>query len=252
MTGVSVVIPVRDDATDLRRCLQALARQTVPPLEIVIVDNGSTDESAAVALAHGARVVREPTIGIPAAAATGYDAAVGSIIARLDADSVPSATWIEQVLRALDRRPDAVAVTGVGVFRDAPRGLGPALAVLYLGSYYLLGAAAAGHHVLWGSSMAMRSDAWRLVSPAVHRDDQELHDDMDLAMVLGPGARIGLVPSLVVRVSVRSLRGRTQRRRRLARALRTLRLNWEDAPPWERWAVTLTPPERRRNRRDTR
>lgn len=243
MTEVSVVIPVRDDGTNLRRCLQALARQTVPPLEVVIVDNGSTDDSADIAHAYGARVVREPTIGIPAAAATGYDAAVGSVIARLDADSVPPATWVEQVLRALDRRPHAVAVTGVGVFRDAPRGVGRALSALYLGSYYLLGAAAAGHHVLWGSSMAMRRDAWASVSAAVHRGDQELHDDMDLAMVLGPGARISLAPSLRVEVSVRSLRGSAQRRRRMARALRTLRLNWADAPPWERWAVTLTQPK---------
>jgi glycosyltransferase involved in cell wall biosynthesis len=72
---VSVVIPVRDDAGHLRACLRALAGQTVAPDEIVVVDNASSDDTAEVARAAGARVVREPVVGIPAAACTGYDAA---------------------------------------------------------------------------------------------------------------------------------------------------------------------------------
>lgn len=239
MSDVSVVIPVRNDAGQLRHCLRALAVQTVPPLEIIVVDNASTDDSAAVAREHGARVVREDVIGVPAAAATGYDAADGEVIARLDADSRPSAEWVAGIVTALERRPRAVAITGLGVFHDAPAGLRHLLSVLYLGSYYVLGAAAAGHHVLWGSSMAMRRTAWQRATSAVHRDDRELHDDMDLALVLGPGARISVVSSLTVGVSARSLHGSPQRRRRLLRAVRTLRINWHDAPPWQRWSVTL-------------
>lgn len=239
MAEVSVVIPVRNDGEHLRQCLGALARQTVSPLEVIIVDNASTDDSADVARAHGARVVTEPSIGIPAAAATGYDAALGSVIARLDADSVPADDWVEQVRKALDRRPHAVAVSGFGVFHDAPFGLRRLLPIVYLGTYYLLGVAAAGHHVLWGSSMAVRREAWAVVSERVHRGEREIHDDMDLALVLGPGARVSLVTSLTVGASVRSLHGLPQLRRRLDRAFRTLRLNWHEAPPWERWAVTL-------------
>lgn len=240
MAEVSVVIPVHNDAVHLEHCLLALSRQTVAPLEVVVVDNASTDHSAAVASAHGARVIEELSIGIPAAAATGYDAAVGSVIARLDADSIPPPEWVERVSAVFESRPDAVAVTGFGVFRDAPVGLRRALAALYLGTYYALGAAAAGHHVLWGSSMALRRDAWAEASSRVHRSDRELHDDMDLALVLGPGARIVLTPALTVEVSVRSLRGLPQLRRRFDRAFRTLQVNWQDAPPWDRWAVTLS------------
>ena len=75
MTTVSVVIPVRDDAEMLARCLAALAAQTRPADEIVVVDNGSSDDSASVARSAGARVVAEATPGIPQAASTGYDAA---------------------------------------------------------------------------------------------------------------------------------------------------------------------------------
>lgn len=241
---VSVVVPVRDDARHLDRCLRALSRQSIPPLEIVVVDNASSDDSVAVARAHGARVVPEPRVGIPAAAATGYDATVGEVIVRLDADTVPPEDWIESLLLVLDRRPEIVAVTGIGVFGDAPPGLGHLLAGLYLGSYYLLGALAAGHHVLWGSSMAVRRETWQAVSATVHRTDPELHDDMDLALVLGPAARIALAPSVQVGVSARSVRGASQWRRRLGRALRTLHVNWQTMPPWARWAVTLGLPSR--------
>lgn len=236
MSGVrvSVVVPARDDAPALDRCLDLLARQTVPPWEVVVVDNASTDETAAVARRHGARVLHEPRVGIPRAAATGYDAARGDLIARLDADSRPGPTWVARVVAAL-QDPTRDAVTGTGRFYDLPGPLGRPVALLYLGAYYLLTHLALGHTPLWGSSMALRRTAWEQVRDRVHRDDPELHDDLDLAFVLGPTRRIRLDARLDVGVSARSLRGLGQLRRRFARARRTLQVNWRTAPPWERW-----------------
>lgn len=246
-TGISVVIPVRDDAAALDGCLAALARQTVPPLEVIVVDNASRDASAAVARRWGATVIPEPRVGIPAAAATGYDAAAGQVIARLDADSVPAPDWLARAAAALAAEPPPDAVTGVGVFRDLPRGLRHAVALLYLGSYYGLGHAAAGHHVIWGSSMALPREAWLRARDRVRRDDAEVHDDLDLALALGPGARVRLDPTLAVSVSARSLVGCAQVRRRFRRAFHTLRHAWASAPPWERWEATI-----RRRLRDAR
>ncbi|MCU1432036.1 MAG: glycosyl transferase family 2, partial [Actinotalea sp.] len=81
---LSVVVPVKDDAVALRRCLRQIGRQTVEPLEVIVVDNGSRDTTAAVAREHGARVVVEAAPGIAAAASAGYDAAVGQVIVRCD------------------------------------------------------------------------------------------------------------------------------------------------------------------------
>ncbi len=237
--SVSVVIPVRDDAVALDRCLRLLAAQTVKPLEVVVVDNASSDDTADIARAHGARVVPQPEIGIPAAASTGYDAAVGDIIARLDADSRPGPRWVERVAaRMADERLDAV--TGTGFFHDLPRPLRRPVAALYLTAYYLLTHLALGHTPLWGSNMALRRSTWAEVADQVHRHDPELHDDMDLAFVLGPRRRIRLDPGLDVGVSARSLRGWSQLRRRFARADRTLRRNWAVHPPWLRWRDRLT------------
>ncbi|HCG15916.1 MAG TPA: glycosyl transferase, partial [Micrococcus luteus] len=63
-----------------RVCLALLAAQSRPALEVVVVDNGCVDDSAVLARAAGARVVREPRRGVPAAAAAGLDAAVGELL----------------------------------------------------------------------------------------------------------------------------------------------------------------------------
>ncbi len=117
MPQVSVVVPVLDDAEHLARCLDALAAQTHPVHEVVVVDNGSTDGSVEVALAAGATVLHEPVRGIARASARGYDHATGDVIARLDADSVPPSGWIAEAVRLL-ATPGVVAVTGPGRPRD--------------------------------------------------------------------------------------------------------------------------------------
>jgi glycosyltransferase involved in cell wall biosynthesis len=236
---VSVVVPVKDDAEALARCLRLLAEQTVLPQEVIVVDNGSRDSSADVAAAHGALVVPEPAPGIPAAASRGYDSARGDVIARCDADSVPPPDWIEHILERMSTCPHLDALTGTGRFYDLPRWSAPALRRIYLGSYYVLVHAALGHTAVWGSNMALRRRTWEEVRDLVHRDDPELHDDMDLAFVLGPLRSVRYDRTLVVGVSGRSLRGSRQIHRRLRRAVRTLQVNWRVAPPWVRWRTRI-------------
>ncbi|NBX23632.1 MAG: glycosyltransferase, partial [Microbacteriaceae bacterium] len=60
MVTISVIIPSLNDAVLLDQCLSALRSQTRLPDEIVVVDNGSTDNTADVAKSFGARVVEEP------------------------------------------------------------------------------------------------------------------------------------------------------------------------------------------------
>lgn len=236
---LSVVIPVKDDAVALRSCLVHLDRQTRPAWEVVVVDNGSTDDSAAVAVAHGARVVPESSPGIPAAAATGYDAARGQVIVRCDADSLVPPGWLEAVARSFEADPELDAVTGTGAFYDVPRWRAALVGGLYLRTYYAAMHAAMAHPPLWGSNMALRRSAWLAVRDAVNRTDPESHDDVDLSFALGPGARIRYDRALRVRVSGRSLTGAAQGRRRFDRAWRSLRRGWAVLPPWERWARRL-------------
>lgn len=240
MTGaapvtVSVVIPVRDDALELAVCLSLLRGQVVAPFEVIVVDNASRDDSAAVAARYGARVVVERRPGIPAAASAGYDAARGDVIARLDADSRPGPSWVARIADRMSADPTLDAVTGGGRFLDLPFGIGAVVCAAYLGSYYAMAHLAVGHTALWGSNMALRRTAWTAVEGGVRRFDPEVHDDLDLAFALVPPFRVRLDLGLVVGVSARSLRGSDQRARRVRRAFRTLRVNWSHRPPWVRW-----------------
>jgi len=234
--SLCVVIPVKDDAEALGRCLAGIARQRRAPCDVVVVDNGSSDTSAQVALAHGARVVREPRPGIPAAAATGYDHATGDVIVRCDADSVPADDWLDRIAAAFAADPDLDGLTGTGRFYGVPPWRARVVGGLYLGSYRLLVRGALAQEPMWGSNMALRRSTWLEVTGAVHRDDPELHDDVDLTAVLGPSRTVRHDPRLVVQVSGRSLGGRRQLRRRFRRAARTLAVCWQTGTPRQRWA----------------
>ncbi|WP_440708874.1 glycosyltransferase family 2 protein [Herbiconiux sp. YIM B11900] len=236
---VSVVIPVKDDAARLAICLDALARQSWPPLEIIVVDNGSSDASAAVARAGGARVVVESRAGIPAASSCGYDSAIGDVIARLDADSIVSADWVETVARRFAERPDVGCITGGASFSGGPVWLRRIGAVLYLGAYYAALAPALGHVPLFGSNFAMRRDVWESARWTVHRTDSELHDDLDLSYHLGPRVRVRLVRGLSVQISHRPFTDPASMLRRFRRGFRTVAVHWPRELPWLRWARAI-------------
>ncbi|NQX13586.1 glycosyltransferase family 2 protein [Microbacteriaceae bacterium VKM Ac-2855] len=236
--GVTVVIPVKDDAEHLERCLAALALQTHPPVEIVIVDDSSIDESAHVATAFGARVITHDGAGIPASSACGYDAARSAIIARLDADSVPPPDWIERLLLHFER-PEVDAVSGPGRFVGYGSGRQLLARVVYMDAYFVLMGSAMGHWPLFGSNLAMRRTAWSDVARWVHRADARMHDDVDLSLHLGLRHRIVFDPTLVVGVSARPFADPLGMLRRYQRALHTLRHHGAAGVPMLRWRRRL-------------
>ncbi|HEX6059021.1 MAG TPA: glycosyltransferase [Gemmatimonadaceae bacterium] len=112
---VTVIVPVRDDAARLGTCLDALAAQRWPlcRLEIVVVDDGSTDGSAEVARARtGVRLVRNDGSGSYAARNRGLGAARGDIVAFTDADCIPDPGWIAGGVAALEADPRVGLVGG--------------------------------------------------------------------------------------------------------------------------------------------
>ncbi|WP_372697467.1 glycosyltransferase family 2 protein [Arthrobacter sp. JSM 101049] len=232
---VSVVIPVKDDAPKLRQCLEAVNRQDPPAHEVIVVDNASTDDSAAVARAFGACVIAEPRIGIGTASSTGYDHATGSVILRLDADSVPDPGSIAAAARAFAADPLLEALTGPAHFNDGPTLLRRPALLVYLVPYYFLTGLALGHVPLFGSNMAFRRNAWLEVRNELHLADWLVHDDVDLSFHLGSRHRIGFCRSMRVGISMRPFTD-GQRLLRLRRGFHTIFLHWPEEAPWVRIA----------------
>ena len=96
---VSLTIPACNAAATLGPCLRALARQTVRPDELIVVDDGSTDTTADVARRAGATLVQHPrNRGVAAARNTAIRAARGALVASLDADLVAPRDWLARLL----------------------------------------------------------------------------------------------------------------------------------------------------------
>jgi glycosyltransferase involved in cell wall biosynthesis len=107
---VSVVVAARNSASTLPACLRALASQDHPLVEVIVVDDGSEDDTAVLAEAAGVRVVRTPAIGASAARNLGIEMARGEIVAFTDGDCVADAGWARALVDGLI----SSGATGVG------------------------------------------------------------------------------------------------------------------------------------------
>src|SRR2546428_4064044 len=103
MLNISVVVPIRNASRTLPACLAALERLEPPPMEIILVDNGSTDESLSLmrrfAHAHHSKrvkILEEQRRGGAAARNDGARGAGGDVVAFPDSDCVPQLDWVLQ------------------------------------------------------------------------------------------------------------------------------------------------------------
>lgn len=115
---VSVVIPARNEGGEIELCLKSLAAQSFREFEILVVDNGSTDDTEAIARRYGCRVVHEARPGAAFARQRGFDEARGEIIASTDADTVVPPNWLELIVRSFEKNPDQVGVYGTIRLRE--------------------------------------------------------------------------------------------------------------------------------------
>lgn len=108
MSSFSIVIPAKNESSAIGNAV-AGARHQYPDAEIIVVDDGSTDNTARVAEAAGATVVRHPeSLGNGAAVKSGARAASGDIIAFMDGDGQHDAAEFESLLAKLDEGYDMV------------------------------------------------------------------------------------------------------------------------------------------------
>jgi len=109
---VSVVVCSYNGGRTLGQCLESLAALNYPNYEVIVVDDGSTDDTAAILERHaGVRVVRQPNRGLSAARNAGFQAATGAIIAYTDSDCFADPDWLSLLVYRFERT-SAAAVGG--------------------------------------------------------------------------------------------------------------------------------------------
>jgi glycosyltransferase involved in cell wall biosynthesis len=108
MKEISIVIPAKDEASGLSRLLPVL-RALYPDAEIIVVNDGSLDNTAEVARAHGSCVISHPySMGNGASIKTGARAAKGSILVFMDADGQHDPADVQRLVEKLDENYDMV------------------------------------------------------------------------------------------------------------------------------------------------
>jgi glycosyltransferase involved in cell wall biosynthesis len=101
--AVSIVIAAKDAARTLGGALSACGQQDfAQPLEIVVVDDGSADDTARIARRAGARVVSQENRGPAAARNRGWREARAPVVLFTDADCVPRPDWVRKLAGGLD------------------------------------------------------------------------------------------------------------------------------------------------------
>ena len=114
--SITVVIITLNRAEWLKDALVSLTKQSRPPDEVVVVDNGSTDDTEEIVLSFRDRLplkyVLETVRGIPFARNTGVRNATGDIVAFIDDDSVADENWLKYIEIPFIKDPYIGAVGG--------------------------------------------------------------------------------------------------------------------------------------------
>ena len=199
---LSVVIPARNEEDTLPALLAALHAQSRPADEIIVVDNASTDDTAAVARQLGARVLSCPQPGVARARQLGLECAVGEWVVSTDADSQPEPGWLAALEDALT--PGTVALYGPLQLLPLAGRVGPLGAALSGVGYraFLHVMAGLGRPNCAGANMACARAAALLVGgyPAV-----EAREDVLLGLALRRLGTVAYVPGALVHTSARRL-----------------------------------------------
>jgi GT2 family glycosyltransferase len=110
----SVIVVSYNRAADLRLCLSAIFDSKLADLEVIVVDNASTDHAASVARSFSAvkLITNQENVGFAAANNLALEQARGEYVALVNNDAVIEDTWLPELVSFLDRTPRAAAAGG--------------------------------------------------------------------------------------------------------------------------------------------
>jgi glycosyltransferase involved in cell wall biosynthesis len=193
---VSVVVCTFNGARTIRDCCEGLLRLDYPNFEVIVVDDGSRDETAAIAHEYGFRVITTENRGLSSARNTGLAAATGEIVAYIDDDAYPDPHWL-RYLAATFLHAEFVGVGGPNI---PPAGDGPiaeCVANAPGGPIHVLVTDTEAEH-LPGCNMAFRKSALDAIGGFDARF-RTAGDDVDVCWRLQDrGGKLGFNPAAVV------------------------------------------------------
>lgn len=198
----SVVIPAYNEGKYIGTLLEKLFHQTVPPDEIIVVDNNCTDDTVEIAKKYDVQIIREKKQGIVYSRNTGFNAAKYDLIIRLDADTIPPKDYIEKVKKIFGKY-DVVAVSGNVKFYGLPTML-PTFWIEFpftRSAKFML-----SHDTLMGPNLALTRKVWNKAKYEMCEDGENMHEDIDLSIHIAKYGKIKFDPKLFVQASSRRIK----------------------------------------------
>ena len=235
---ISVVVCSYNGARTIRDCLDGLEQLAYPDYEVIVVDDGSTDSTAAIARQYDYRLIRTENRGLSNARNTGLKAATGEIVAYIDDDAYPDPHWLTY-LAATFLSTSYAAVGGPNL---APPGDGPiaeCIARAPGGPVHVLLSDCEAEHIP-GCNMAFRKDCLEAVG-GFDPQFRTAGDDVDVCWQLQErGWTLGFSPAAMVWHHRRnSLRTYWKQQSGYGRAEAMLERKWPEkynGPGHVRWA----------------
>ncbi|MEO8619498.1 MAG: glycosyltransferase [bacterium] len=193
---ISIVVCTYNGARTLTECLTHVRRIDYPDFELIVVDDGSTDLSAAIADSFGARVIRTPNRGLSSARNAGMHAATGEIIAYLDDDAYPDRDWLRYLAHTF-RTTNCAGVGGPNIAPPGDGRIAECVAHAPGGPSHVLVSDEIAEHIP-GCNAAFRKDRLEAIG-GFDPQFRTAGDDVDVCWRLqARGWRLGFNPAAVV------------------------------------------------------
>lgn len=135
MVKVSVLVPVYNVEKHLRQCLDSIVKQTLSDIEIICVNDGSTDGSLEILREYEKRdgrikIIDKPNAGLPSARNVGLDAASGEYVSFVDSDDYIQPNMLSTLYVDAKKTGAEIVICGANIFPEKPRADGWVYSVL--------------------------------------------------------------------------------------------------------------------------
>jgi O-antigen biosynthesis protein len=193
---ISVIVCTHNGSRTIRECLGGLQKLDYPAAEVIVVDDGSTDDTAAIARQFHFRLLSTAHGGLAAARNTGLEAATGEIIAYVDDDAWPDPHWLKYLALTFDY--ESCAAVGGPNIRPPPDGaIADSVANAPGGPIHVMLTDTEAEHVP-GCNMAFRKAALQAIGGFDPRF-RTAGDDVDVCWQLqAAGLKVAFSPAAVV------------------------------------------------------
>jgi len=208
---LDVVVPAFNEEAVIAKCLDCLLAQGDDVEQIIVVDNGSTDATAAIVTRYHEQhpnivLVSEPRPGVENARNAGFTAARADIIGRIDADTRVARGWARAARRYLGAHPELAGCCGATVYYDLP--WRPLTRFFTWLSVFAANEIIGGNYSFYGANMAIRRRSWEAVKDVLKTErDGEIMEDLSISIAAANlGQKIGRAARMAADVSGRRFR----------------------------------------------